>query len=81
MSKLSHLIQQAKNSRRINDMFKTETLTFKPMEGTAPEIEGDLDLRLAQLEQILFTDDQELLFLHQQCDIISELSQIAEALK
>lgn len=90
MSQLSHLIQQAKNSRRINDMFKTESLTFgiqadtsaEPFDGLSDELSDEfsdeLQARLSQLETLLFDDPMPLDLVSP--DIIRELELVAGSL-
>ncbi|MCP5209182.1 MAG: hypothetical protein H7A01_18485 [Hahellaceae bacterium] len=75
MSKLSHLIAQAKNSRKINDMFKTETLIFSPEK---PSDEDPLDAQLSALIELLSTSTPSA----KACqEVVFELEEIAECLK
>ncbi len=54
MSQLSHLIKQAKNGNRINDMFKTESLVFSYEADKLNETGHTLESRLDKLESLLF---------------------------
>lgn len=78
MSQLSRLIQQAKNSRRINDMFKTDELTFSPQ--VHPVVDGadTLESRLSALGSLLFDNIE--VTVAEADDIILELEQVAQAL-
>ncbi|MCP5161032.1 MAG: hypothetical protein H6999_09280 [Hahellaceae bacterium] len=78
MSQLSRLIQQAKNSRRINDMFKTDELTFSPQVHPAVDGADTLESRLSALGSLLFDNIE--VTVAEADDIILELEQVAQAL-
>jgi hypothetical protein len=78
MSKLSHLIAQAKNSRKINDMFKTETLIFSPDRTLLFQDEDGLDSQLTTLIELLANTKPNTLVCQ---EMVSELEEIAEYLK
>lgn len=75
MSKLSHLITQAKNSRKINDMFKTETLIFSPEK---PLDEDPLDTQLSALIELLSNSTPSNVAYQ---EVVFELEEIADCLK
>ncbi len=79
---LSHLIQQAKNSRRINDIFKTESLAFDVQadadQGFNKESSDPLQTQLASLETLLFDNATAYDSISQ--EIIRELELIASDL-
>lgn len=75
-SQLSRLIEQARKTRNVNDIFKFQpAVDSSPEDESAPEI---LLVRLADLESILF-DNPSFAVLPVE-DLVSELETVARAL-
>jgi len=76
LSKLGHLIEQARKTRRVNEMFKAQTPVFTTTDQTL--IMEILQVRLGDLEEMLFEnpylDDVPA------DDLIAELETIANTL-